>query len=544
MNDSADNPPGGARWSEWRENIIGLGEQSSRKSYYPELQRRLAELNASEAKLRAIFNSTHDAIVIHDFDGRVEEANDPMLALFRVPRERVGALTVADLTAPGPQLARLPQLFEEMREGGDQLFEWRCRRPLDGSEFEVEVSLRSGEWGNRRMLVAVVRDISERKRAEAERRRLEEELAQMRRMESIGRLAGGMAHDFNNMLTPILSYATMLRDELPADDERRADLGEVVRAAERARDLVRQLLAYSRRQTFALKPLDLGEMVRGFERMLRRVVREDIVLRLELAATPVLIHGDVGQIEQTLMNLVVNAQDAMPQGGTLRIGTAEVAEGGAQPFGPAGGSSVLWVEDTGTGMDEATRARIFEPFFTTKAVGKGSGLGLASAYGIVRQHEGQILVQSEVGRGTRFELHFPRYRGPVGGGAEAAADRGAASGGSGTILVVEDQDQVRLMLAKVLGRLGYRVVAAGGGEEALRRVEELGRAPDLLISDVVMPGLNGRDLYRHLRVQFPALPVLFISGYAPDMDASQGEVLAKPFNPAELAAKVKQLLAR
>lgn len=544
MNDSADNPPGGARWSELRENIIGLGEQSSRKSYYPELQRRLAELNASEAKLRAIFNSTHDAIVIHDFDGRVEEANDPMLALFRVPRERVGALTVADLTAPGPQLARLPQLFEEMREGGDQLFEWRCRRPLDGSEFEVEVSLRSGEWGNRRMLVAVVRDISERKRAEAERRRLEEELAQMRRMESIGRLAGGMAHDFNNMLTPILSYATMLRDELPADDERRADLGEVVRAAERARDLVRQLLAYSRRQTFALKPLDLGEMVRGFERMLRRVVREDIVLRLELAATPVLIHGDVGQIEQTLMNLVVNAQDAMPQGGTLRIGTAEVAEGGAQPFGPAGGSSVLWVEDTGTGMDEATRARIFEPFFTTKAVGKGSGLGLASAYGIVRQHEGQILVQSEVGRGTRFELHFPRYRGPVGGGAEAAADRGAASGGSGTILVVEDQDQVRFMLAKVLGRLGYRVVAAGGGEEALRRVEELGRAPDLLISDVVMPGLNGRDLYRHLRVQFPALPVLFISGYAPDMDASQGEVLAKPFNPAELAAKVKQLLAR
>ncbi len=544
MNDPADNPPGGARWSQWRENIIGLGEQSSRKSYYPELQRRLAELNASEAKLRAIFNSTHDAILIHDFDGRVEEANDPMLALFRIPRERVGTLTVADLTAPGPLLARLPKLFEEMREGGDQLFEWRCRRPLDGSEFEVEVSLRSGEWGNRRMLVAVVRDISERKRAEAERRRLEEELAQMRRMESIGRLAGGMAHDFNNMLTPILSYATMLRDELPADDERRADLGEVVRAAERARDLVRQLLAYSRRQTFALKPLDLGEMVRGFERMLRRVVREDIVLRLELAATPVLIHGDVGQIEQTLMNLVVNAQDAMPQGGTLRIGTADVAEGGAKPLGLAGGSSVLWVEDTGTGMDEATRARIFEPFFTTKAVGKGSGLGLASAYGIVRQHEGQILVESEVGRGTRFELHFPRYRGPVGGGAEAAAERGAASGGSGTILVVEDQDQVRLMLAKVLGRLGYRVVTAAGGEEALRRVEELGRAPDLLISDVVMPGLNGRDLYRHLRVQFPALPVLFISGYAPDLDASQGEVLAKPFNPAELAAKVKQLLAR
>ena len=544
MNDVTDNPPGGARWSQWRESIIGLGEQSSRKSYYPELQRRLVELNASEAKLRAIFNSTHDAIVIHDFDGRVEEANDPMLALFRIPRERVGSLTVADITAPGPQLERMPKLFEEMREDGDQLFEWRCRRPLDGSEFDVEVSLRAGQWGPRRMLVAVVRDISERKQAEAERRRLEEELAQMRRMESIGRLAGGMAHDFNNMLTPILSYATMLRDDLPVDDERRTDLGEVVRAAERARDLVRQLLAYSRRQAFALRPLDLSELVRGFERMLRRVLREDIVLQLELATAPVLIHGDVGQIEQALMNLVVNAQDAMPQGGTLRIGTAALREGEAKPLAPAGAVSLLWVEDTGTGMDEATRARILEPFFTTKAVGKGSGLGLASAYGIVRQHEGQILVESEVGRGTRFELHFPCYRGPVVGATERGPEPIGVGGGSGTILVVEDQEQVRRMLEKILGRLGYRILAAGGGEEALRLVAELGGAPDLLITDVVMPGLNGRDLYRHLRVQFPGLPVLFISGYVPDMDGVQGDVLAKPFNPAELAAKVKQLLAR
>jgi CheY-like chemotaxis protein len=205
---------------------------------------------------------------------------------------------------------------------------------------------------------------------------------------------------------------------------------------------------------------------------------------------------------------------------------------------------MLAVSDDGDGMDKDVLNHIFEPFFTTKAVGKGTGLGLASAYGIVRQHEGQILVDSEVGRGTRFELRFPCYRGPVASGAERGPEPVGTGGGSGTILVVEDQEQVRRMLEKILGRLGYRIVTAGGGDEALRQVAELGSAPDLLITDVVMPGLNGRDLYRHLRVQFPMLPVLFISGYVPDMDGVQGEVLAKPFNPAELAAKVKQLLAR
>ncbi len=543
MGDQAHRAEGGERWAQWRDNIIGLGEQSSRKSYYPELQRRLVELNDSEAKLRAIFDSTHDAIVIHDFEGRVADVNEAMLRLFRLGREQVGDYSIADFTAGEEARGRLPSIWARLREGGDQVFEWRVRRPLDGSECDVEVSLRIGSWGGRELVVAVVRDITERKQAETERHRLEEELGQMRRLESVGRLAGGMAHDFNNMLTPILSYATMLRDELPADDGRRTDLTEIVRAAERARDLVRQLLAYSRRQTFALRPIDLNELVRGFERMLRRVLREDIELRLELAAEPVRIKGDVGQIEQTLMNLVVNAQDAMPSGGTLTIGTADLPAGAGKPLAPEGPLSLLRVTDTGFGMDAETCARVFEPFFTTKAVGKGTGLGLASAYGIVRQHEGQILVDSEPGRGTRFELYFPRCHGAGANGEKGAEPRRAMARGTGTILVVEDQEQVRLMMVKVLERLGYRVLGAGSGEEAMARIAELGRAPDLLISDVVMPGLNGRDLYRHLSAEHPGLPVLFVSGYAPDLDEEAGEVLSKPFMPADLAARVNRLLA-
>lgn len=529
-------------WSEWRDSIIGLGEQSARKSYYPELQRRLAELNASEAKLRVIFNSTHDAILILDFEGRIEEVNDPMLALYGLPRERVREFSVSDLSA-AEERPRIQPVYAQLRTGADQLLEWRARRPLDGSEFDVEVSLRAVSWGGRDLVVGVVRDITARKKAEAEQRRLEAELVQMRRMESIGRLAGGMAHDFNNMLTPILSYATMLRDEMPADDDRHLDLTEIVRAAERARDLVRQLLAYSRRQAFALKPIDLSAVVRGFERMLRRVLREDIELALQLAATPVMINADIGQIEQTLMNLVVNAQDAMPNGGRLTIGTADLPDGSDKPLTPEGPLSQLWVADTGTGMDESTRARIFEPFFTTKPVGKGTGLGLASAYGIVRQHNGQIVVSSEVGQGTRFDLFFPVHRGQLPGEPEPGARRAGAGSGSETILVVEDQEQVRTMIVRLLGRRGYRVLAAGNGEEALRRVDELGRAPDLLISDVVMPGLNGRDLFRHLRRAHPGLPALFISGYVPDLEDLPGEVLVKPFTPDDLTGKVRQLLA-
>ena len=545
MHDGDDKARAGSQWTQWRESIIGLGEQSSRKSYYPELQRRLAELKDSAEKLRTVFNSTHDAILIHDYEGRIEEVNDPMLALYRVPRDRALEFTLADYTAPGEQRERIPQVIAELRPGGrDLLFEWRARRPLEGSEFDVEVALHPAFWAGREMVVAVVRDITERKRAEAERRRLETEVAQLQRLESIGRLAGGMAHDFNNMLTPILSYAAMLRDDLPAEDERRADLSEIVRSAERARDLVRQLLAFARRQTFELRPLDLNTTLRSFERMLRRVVRENIDLRLELAPGPVVISGDIGQIEQAVVNLVVNAQDAMPDGGTLTLATADMPQGGAKPRVPPGPLALLRVSDTGSGMDTATLERIFEPFFTTKQQGKGTGLGLPSAYGIVQQHGGQILVESRPGIGSSFEMYFPRLDYLAEAEPATAGEPAVRCGrGSGTILVAEDQEQVRNLVSRVLARDGYEVLTACSGEEALRVAATRAVPLDLLVTDVVMPGLNGRELFSRLKQSHPDLTALFVSGYAADIVGTGADVLAKPFTPEVLVARVHQALA-
>ena len=544
MHDEGDTSNTGGRWTQWRENIIGLGEQSLRKSYYPELQRRLVELKESEGKLRAVFNSTHDAIFIHDYEGRIEEVNDPMLALFRVPRERMLEFAVADYSAPGEQQLRLPALLAELRQNGrDMLFEWRARRPLDGSLLDVEVALRPAYWGGREVVVAVVRDITERKRSEAEHRRLETEVAQLHRMESIGRLAGGVAHDFNNMLTPILSYAVMLRDDLPAEDERRADLSEIVRSAERARELVRQLLAFARRQTFEVRPLDLNATIRGFERILRRVLREDIELRLKLSSGPATVTGDIGQIEQVLMNLVVNAQDAMPDGGVLTLATEDLPEGCAKPLVPAGPLVALRVTDTGVGMGAATLAQIFEPFFTTKGQGKGTGLGLSSAYGIVKQHGGQILAESELGRGTTFELYFPRLD-PDLATTSISCDESqeAFLQGSGTILVAEDQDQVRSLMARVLGRAGYRVLIAASGDEALHVAEVQHEPVDLLVSDVVMPGLNGRELFGRLQTRWPGLKALFVSGYAADVVATGLDLLPKPFTPDVLLARTRRAM--
>ncbi|MFT3828740.1 MAG: ATP-binding protein [Opitutaceae bacterium] len=537
---------GDERWKTWRDSIIGLGEQSSRKSYYPELQRKLAELRESEAKLRAVFNSTHDAIIIHDFAGRLEAVNEPMLALYRVPRERALEFTIAEYSAPGPQRERTVAMLEELRHSAnDLLFEWRALRPLEGTEFDVEVALRRSLWGGREMCVAVVRDITERRRAENERRRLEDELAQMRRMESIGRLAGGVAHDFNNMLTPILGYAELLRLDLPPGDPRSGDLDQIVRSAERARDLVRQLLAFARRQTFTLEPLDLNETVRGIERMLRRVLRENIQLVYELAPGVLTINGDRGQLEQVLMNLVVNAQDAMPDGGTLTIATRERPEGSADPALPRGPLALLHVRDTGVGMDEATQARIFEPFFTTKEVGRGTGLGLATVYGIVRQHEGGIEVRSAPGQGAEFSLYFPRLAATEAPGPriEAPLLPLPIPRGAGTLLVAEDQEEVRSLVVRVLDSIGYDVLAAASGEEAQQIAAEHAGRIDLLITDMVMPGQNGRELHRQLCQRRPELKVLFMSGYASDALVEGCDLLTKPFKPAELANRVAALLA-
>ncbi len=331
-------------------------------------------------------------------------------------------------------------------------------------------------------------------------------------------------------------------------DPRRADLDEIVRAAQRARDLTRQLLAFARKQTLTLKPVDLNQVVIGLCRMLERTLRENIDLQLGLAPHLGVVEGDTGQIEQVLLNLVLNAQDAMPDGGTLRIETAMCRKEESGADVPAGTYARLLVRDTGIGMDAETRGRIFEPFFTTKELGRGTGLGLSTVYGIVRQHGGWIDLDSAPGRGTAFHVYVPAKE--VAGGGETAPDTESTTArtGNGCVLLVEDQAAVRSVTQRMLERDGYTVLAAGSGKEALALADSYPGTIRLLLSDVVMAGLSYRDLYRQLRDRRPGLRVLYISGYPAEEIGRHGVLddgvvfLAKPFTPRELIRKIREVL--
>ncbi len=391
---------------------------------------------------------------------------------------------------------------------------------------------------------------AERVADDAQRRRLEEQLAQSLKMEAVGRLAGGVAHDLNNMLVPILCYAQMIRDSVRPGDQLHADAQEIVRAAERARDLVRQLLAFARRQTLELRPLQLNTVISGFETMLRRTLRENVVLELRLAPDLPLIDADPGQIELVLLNLGVNAQDAMPDGGTLVIATAltELGEDQAvqHPGMQPGPHVALTVSDTGVGMDAATLARAFEPFFTTKPLGEGTGLGLSTVHGIVTQHGGAITVSSEPGKGSAFRSCFPLSHGAARTSAPGIVSDQQARG-SETILLVEDQPLVREVAAKMLRERGYAVHEAADGASAFAAAAQAGPM-HLLVTDAVLPDSDGRSIYRRLAEGRPELRVLFMSGYAGDVIGRHGVVdagvhfIQKPFTVRDFVARVRAVL--
>ena len=414
----------------------------------------------------------------------------------------------------------------------------------DGSTFPQEVSLTAIPDGG---LVCVVRDISERKR-------LEERLHRSQKLEAIGRLAGGVAHDFNNLLTAINGYASFARDSLPEGDPAREDIGQVLRAAGRATDLTRQLLAFSRRQIIDPQAVNLNELVLNLERMLRRLISESIEFEIVPAPNLWTVRVDAGQMEQVLMNLVVNASDAMPEGGRLTIETANVRLDGAYAQEHVsvvpGDYVMLAVSDTGCGMSEEVKVHLFEPFFTTKDLGKGTGLGLATCYGVVKQNGGNIWCYSELGRGTTFKIYLPAIREEprslVGGEEEEELPTGTQ-----TVLLVEDEEAVRSFTARVLRGLGYRVSAVSNGDEALALAEGPGARPvDLLLTDVVMPRMGGEELARRLKAIHPRLKVLYISGYTANGIVRQGILednlafLQKPFSRAALARKVREALER
>lgn len=533
-------------WQEARDRIIGLGESSARKSYYAELMKKLEELKASEADLRTLINSTHDAILILDPEGAILDTNDPMLSLFGVTREQALASRFSSFSAPGSPDRQIQEFFLNLRLGkGDQVFEWNLLRPSDGSQFESEISLRSAVIKGREVVVAVIRDISARKQAERERRQLEEQLIQARKIESIGQLAGGIAHDFNNMLTPMLSYATMVHDDLPESDPKRKDLEQVIESALRARTLVKQLLAFARKQTLAMEPMDLNRVLAATHPMLSRVLRENVSLAIFPGEGLSPLLGDVGQMEQILLNLVVNAQDAMPQGGRLTIETSMIDVETNERGLPTGRHVRLRVIDTGTGMPDDVREHLFEPFFTTKSF--GTGLGLSTVYGIVKQHNGHTTVDSQLGKGTAFSLFFPPCEeAPV---TKAPPPAQASPLRSSRILLVEDQAEVRASVQRILERAGHKVLSAATPDEAERLCAEQADEIQLLISDVMLDGVNGRELSLRLEEKNPRLKTLLISGYPTEALGEgaplSGELnfLQKPFSPAELRERVSKLLA-
>jgi two-component system cell cycle sensor histidine kinase/response regulator CckA len=443
--------------------------------------------------------------------------------------------------------------------GGSPDRRFRVVRPVDGEVrwFERRATVSFDATTSSRWLRGLLVDVTARVAGEAALRtseealrRAEEQLRQSQKLEAIGRLAGGIAHDFNNILSVILSYGDLLLGDLAASDPRREDVVAIRRAGERAAELTRQLLAFSRQQVLTLAVLDLNDVVRSGEPMLRRLLGETIELAVRPARDVTSIRADAGQLEQVVMNLAINARDAMPDGGKLTIETRHVMLDEAyarQHLGVAPGPHVmLAVSDTGVGMDRDVQARIFEPFFTTKERGKGTGLGLSTVLGIVQQTGGSVWVYSEPGQGTTFKVFFPRAH-----AAPAAALpllSAATLRGSELVLLVEDQDEVRVVAAEILRRQGYVVLEAASAEEALHASDASRRPIDLLLTDVVMPHMSGRELADRLTAMRTGLRVLFMSGYTEDailqhrILESGFAYLQKPLVPEALARRVREVL--
>nr|MBA2556331.1 PAS domain S-box protein [Chloroflexota bacterium] len=440
-------------------------------------------------------------------------------------------------------------------ETGDRSISWEGiairGRHRDGHEIPMEVSFGEAVREGRRIFTGIVRDVSERHQAQEALRRSQEQLQQSQRMEAIGRLAGGIAHDFNNLLTAITGYSDLLLSDLTPGHPMRDDISEIKRTADRAAVLTRQLLAFSRRQVLEPRVLDLNRVVADMEPMLQRLIGEDVTLVSLLDPRLRRVKADPGQLEQVVMNLAVNSRDAMPSGGLLTIETSNVEmdeQDAMEHLDLAPGRYVmLAVSDSGMGMDSETQSHLFEPFYTTKEQGKGTGLGLATVYGIVTQSGGTIWVYSELARGTTFKIYMPDAA-DVTETYEPVEQPAAPLGGSETILLTEDDPAVRALAHQVLLRKGYNVIEAPAPSQAILVAERFTGRIHLLLTDVVMPEMGGPELARRLISRRPEMKVLFMSGYTEDAIVHHGvlnsgvEFLQKPFSPDMLARRVRAVL--
>jgi PAS domain S-box-containing protein len=517
-----------------------------------DMVRQTAEAEANQLRLSGILESATDAIISFDDDKRIVYVNAAAERMFGVDADQIAGAEIMTLIPERlrEQFASYIAAARFDLPGSSQ--DVRRREVLalraDGTELPAEASIAYAQAGQQGLYTAIMRDVSQR-------RQLEEQLRQSQKMEAVGRLAGGIAHDFNNLLTVISASSDfLLQDQSPDPESIREDVIEIRRATDRAAGLTRQLLAFSRRQIVQPQLLDLNSVVAEMEIMLRRLIGEDVRLDTSYADNLGIIQIDRGQLEQVIVNLVVNARDAMPKGGRIEIATssapATMHTAIAAEADPRYGFVVLSVRDTGTGMNRDTQARIFEPFFTTKEQGKGTGLGLPKVYGIIKQAGGDVVVQSEPGRGSEFLLYFPRVETEPATEQTALHTTADPLGGTETILVVEDEEAVRRLAHRILESRGYTVLDASNGQEAIDVMARAEQHIDMIVSDVVMPVMGGRELVERLLPVYPLLRVLFMTGYTEDTllqhrIAEFGiTVLEKPFTPESLARAVRMTLDR
>jgi PAS domain S-box-containing protein len=507
------------------------------------LDQRYAAMVESENRYRALFNGTSDAIFVRPgVEGGAPstyvEVNDSACRRLGYSREELLRMTPLDIGAGGSVLAIGNTVLEKGSVNVESTY-----RTKDGKEIAVELTGRKIELDGRPMILMVARDITER-------RSLEEQLRRAQKMEAIGLLAAGVAHDFNNILAVVLATASLLKMGRPASDSSVADIDELIAAAERGAKLTRGLLMFGRRPSVSSAPVDLAAVATNLDGFLRRIIGEDIEFVTRLPPTPLLVRVAADQLEQVLANLVTNSRDAMPSGGRLvvEVNRIDVGEEESQlrGFPGPGAFASLSVSDTGSGMDKAMQHRIFEPFFTTKEVGKGSGLGLAIVYGVAKHHGGTIEVVSEVGRGTSISAHFPLCQDPQAAPVKPARPTSAPSG-TETVLLAEDDAPVRHALATLLARFGYEVILAVNGADAVDQFRSHQDRIRLVVMDVVMPVMNGKEAYEAMKQSCPDVRVLFISGYADDVVERHGglgsDLLMKPAAPFDFLSKVRAMIA-
>jgi len=539
----------------FKDNLSRLGPVVKRALEEMKIYRKSKQaedaLRESEEKYRTLYDSSRDAVMLITPDKVFLNGNPACVKMFGCRNEDEFIFLTPAALSPEYQpdgdssVEKSQKMISIAMEQGSHFFEWKHKR-VDGEEFYSTVLLASMKLYGKKILQATVRDITEHKK-------LETQLLQAQKMEAIGKLAGGVAHDFNNILTTIIGNAELALMDVIKDESLRTGIEEIKKAGKRAASLTRQLLAFSRKQIIQPKILNINELLTDIEKMLGRLIGEDIELLTIPEPALWQVKIDPGQIEQVIINLAVNARDAMPKGGKLTIETdnADLNENYFREHGIEGEKSghyvVLAVSDTGSGMDKKTQEHIFEPFFTTKEVGKGTGMGLSTIYGIIKQNNGFVWVYSEPGQGATFKVYLPEVK------KDADLEKKEQThvddlSGSETVLIVEDNDSLRNFAQKILHIYGYRTLNAENGEDALMVCKEHDGRIDLMITDVVMPKIGGREAAKRLQPLYPQMKVIYMSGYTDNAIVHHGVLepglnfLEKPFTPEGLARKVREVL--